>query len=205
MGRRSDHSRAELAEMIIAEGHRQMAEAGFARFSAREVAKRIGYSIGTVYNVFGTHDRLVSAINTRTFQLWAAHLRKNLEGRRNIDRIRELVYGYFTFARENPNLWMAIYDHRLPTGAGLSEEEHAQRGELTQIVADEIAAVLPRGAQPQVPRLARSLVAIVHGHCDFTLNGSFALMGEEEPVELALERVRETIAAEAKRWSITYS
>ena len=46
MGRRSDHSRPELREIIVAEGHRQMHEVGFARFSAREVAKRIGYSIG---------------------------------------------------------------------------------------------------------------------------------------------------------------
>ena len=37
MGRRSDHSREELREMIVHEGHRQMAEVGFAKFSAREV------------------------------------------------------------------------------------------------------------------------------------------------------------------------
>jgi hypothetical protein len=43
VGRRSDHSRAELREIIISEGHRQMREVGFARFSAREVAKRIGW------------------------------------------------------------------------------------------------------------------------------------------------------------------
>ena len=49
MGRRSDHSREELSRLIIAEGHKHMAEVGFARFSAREVAKRIGYSIGVAY------------------------------------------------------------------------------------------------------------------------------------------------------------
>ena len=42
MGRRSDHSRGELREMIVHEGHRQMSEVGFAKFSAREVAKAIG-------------------------------------------------------------------------------------------------------------------------------------------------------------------
>jgi hypothetical protein len=42
MGRRSDHSREELSRFIIAEGHEHMAEVGFARFSACEVAKRIG-------------------------------------------------------------------------------------------------------------------------------------------------------------------
>ena len=56
MGRRSDHSRAELRAMILTEGHRQLSEIGYARFSAREVAKRIGYTVGTLYNVFGAHD-----------------------------------------------------------------------------------------------------------------------------------------------------
>jgi AcrR family transcriptional regulator len=198
MGRRSDHSRAELAEMILAEGHRQIAEVGFARFSAREVAKRIGYSIGTLYNVFGTLDRLILAINSRTFALWSEALRARLAAVEGGDRIRALVEGYFAFARENSNLWMAIYDHRLPAGMEMPEEEDRLRGGLTEIVAAEVAAALPEARRGEAPRLARSLVATVHGHCAFALNGSFALMGEGEPVELALARVREALAAAAQ-------
>ncbi len=194
MGRRSDHSRAELERMIILEGHRQMAEVGFARFSAREVAKRIGYSIGTIYNVFGTHDRLVLAINTRTLRLWADHLRARLAASQG-DRISVLVEGYFSFARDNPNLWMAIYDHRLPPDAAIPEELDTQRSELTEIVTSEVAAALPEANRQNAPRLARSLIATVHGHCTFALNGTFALMGETDPLELALARVRESLAA----------
>jgi AcrR family transcriptional regulator len=196
MGRRSDHSRAELERMIILEGHRQMAEVGFARFSAREVAKRIGYSIGTIYNVFGSHDRLILAINTRTFTLWAEHLRARL-ARTIDDRIAALVEGYFSFARDNPALWMAIYDHRLPPDIPMPGEYEAERSALTEIVTGEIAAALPASASSEAPRLARSLIATVHGHCTFALNGTFALMGETDPLALALARVRETLAAAA--------
>ena len=196
MGRRSDHSRAELERMIIDEGHRHMAEVGFARFSAREIAKRIGYSIGTIYNVFGAHDRLVLAINTRTFQLWAAHLRARLESAGG-DRIRALVEGYFSFARENTNLWMAIYDHRPPAGAAMPQADEELRAELTDIVIAEVAASLPVPARAAAPSLARSLIATVHGHCTFELNGAFARMGEAAPLELAIERVCESIAAAA--------
>src|SRR6188768_1462375 len=103
MGRRSDHSRAELEALILAEGHALMAEAGYARFSAREVAKRAGYSIGTIYNVFGSHNRLVMAINSRTFSLWAAAMRARLDAD-PADRIAVLVESYFDFASANPNL-----------------------------------------------------------------------------------------------------
>lgn len=192
MGRRSDHSRAELEARIIAEGHAHMAEVGFARFSAREVAKRIGYSIGTLYNVFGSYDRLILTINTRTFQLWAEHLRDRL-AHASDDRIRILVEGYFDFARENPNAWTAIYDHHLSPGATMPEELAAERGILTDIVVREVAAALPDDRRDEATRLARSLIATVHGHCAFALNGTFALMGETEPLETALARVRESL------------
>lgn len=193
MGRRSDHSRAELEALILREGHGLMAEVGFARFSAREVAKRAGYSIGTIYNVFGSYDRLALAINTRTFALWAEHLRAAL-AEAGADRIAALVRGYFAFARAHPHLWMAIYDHRLPPDMTMPAEDEATRTALTAIVAGEIGRAL--GAERHdLAALTRSLVATVHGHCHFALTGAFALMGEPDPEAAALARVRETLSA----------
>ena len=191
MGRRSDHSREELEALILDAGHALMAEVGFARFSAREVAKRVGYSIGTVYNVFGSYDRLVLAINTRTFIAWAEHLREQL-AQAGEDRIAALVAGYFAFARANPHLWMAIYDHRLPAGMGVPAADEATRAALTGIVADEIARALAV-ERHMVVALTRSLVATVHGHCHFALTGAFALMGEADAEGAALTRVREVL------------
>lgn len=192
MGRRSDHTRQELEHLFVIEGHKHMAEVGFARFSAREVAKRIGYSVGTLYNVFGTLDQLLITINTRTFQLWADHLRTQLESS-GPDRIQTLVEAYFSFARDNAHSWTAIYDHHLPPDVLIPDVQNQQRGALTQIVVDEVAAVLPTQARDAAPRLARSLIAVVHGHCVFDLNGSFALMNIDQPMELALDRVWEAL------------
>ncbi len=193
MGRRSDHSRAELEALILREGHALMAEVGFARFSAREVAKRVGYSIGTIHNVFGSYDRLVLAINTRTFGVWAAHLEAKL-AEAGEDRIAALVVGYFDFARDNRHLWMAIYDHRLPPGTLLPVEDADARAVLTRIVVTEIARALGGEVERATP-LARSLIALVHGHCSFELTGSFDLMGEADAEAAALTRVRECLAA----------
>ena len=196
MGRRSDHSRPEIEHMLVVEGHKHLAEVGFARFSAREVAKRIGYSIGTLYNVFGTYDRFMVALNTRTFQLWAKDLRTALDACEG-DRIQCLVESYFHFARANRNLWLAIYDHHLPADFVMPEEQDWLRGELTHIVVHEVTAVLPDLAKTSGQTLARSLLASVHGHCVFDLAGSFALMGQEEPIAMALARVRDTLAMAA--------
>jgi AcrR family transcriptional regulator len=193
MGRRSDHSRDELEALILSAGARLMAEVGLARFSAREVAKRIGYSIGTIHNVFGSYDRLVAAINTRSFTLWAAHLRAQLASAGG-DRIAALVAGYFEFARDNANLWNAIFDHHLPEGFELPPEDRERRAELTEIVIAEVAHALGRVPDEGVATLARSLVATVHGHCVFALSGAWALMGEAAADAAALARVREALA-----------
>jgi AcrR family transcriptional regulator len=180
--------------MILRTGQGLMAEDGFARFSAREVAKRIGYSVGTVYNVFGSNDALVLAINTQTFTLWAEHLRAALDDAAG-DRIGALVTGYFVFAQRNPHLWMAIYDHRLPPSMTMPEEDARIRGELTGIVNAEVAAALGCDVDERVAALSRSLIAVVHGHCAFALTGSFAVMGEQDPIAAALARVRESLTA----------
>ena len=194
MGRRSDHSRSELRALVVAAGHDLMGEVGFASFSAREVARRVGYSVGTLYNIFDNLDHLVIAINSRTFAIWTDYLRQKVDDSSG-DRLRALVEAYFAFARNHPRLWMAIYDHRLPPGMAMPEVDKKTRRALTQIVFDEVARQLPGQEVENVERLARSLIATVHGHCSFELNGSFALMGVKDPVELALGRIHEAIEA----------
>jgi AcrR family transcriptional regulator len=194
MARRSDHTRTELAALFVDEGWRQLAETGLARFSAREVAKRVGYSIGTVYNVFGSYDGLMLAINARTLTLWAAHLRARLDAAGE-DRIAALVHGYFEFATQQPKAWIAIYEHHMAGGAAAPETYQALAADLMGIVADEVAAVLPAAPPPAVLALTRSLVATVHGHCVFALSLTFSMLGETAPLDAALARVRESIEA----------
>lgn len=195
MGRRSDHGRDELRELILSTGQAVMAEGGYARFSAREVAKRVGYSVGTIMHLFGNVDLLVMAINSRTFALWAQWIEARLEGVEGHERIAVLVSGYFDFAAGNGNLWAAIYEHRVPSGLEMTESLVAERVRLTDIIRREVGSILPNDDPDRIARLTSSLIATVHGHCAFALGGSFALMGEIAPLELAVARVMEVLQA----------
>jgi AcrR family transcriptional regulator len=194
MGRRSDHTREQLRDMIVVEGHRQLAEVGFFHFSAREVAKRIGYSIGTLYNVFGNLDQLMLAINGMTLDLWRDYLLLRLDHASG-DRLRTLVEAYFEFAIVNRHAWAALYDHRLPEGAPMPAFYSEKVRALTAIVIDEVAAALPPGKQTVAAQLTPSLLAGVHGHCVLTLTGTLSLLDLGEPFEAAYARVREALAA----------
>lgn len=165
-----------------------MAEAGFAGFSARAVAKRIGYSVGTLYNVFGSYDRFVLAINTRTLLVWTEALEARLSTA-GPDRIGALVNGYFDFAEANPNRWMALYDHRMPAGEELTESFNQAFAGLIDLIEREVAAMLGSPADAVTHALTGSLVAIVHGHCTFALNGTYKTFGGD-PRAAALARIR---------------
>ena len=180
--------------MILAEGHRHMSEVGYARFSAREVAKRIGYSIGTIYNVFGTHDALILAINGETLNLWLDHLLAKLEFASK-DRLQVAVEAYFEFAILHRSAWTAIYDFRLPDNAETPEDYAEKVTAITDIVVHEVAAALPPERIIEATSIARSLLACVHGHCFFTLNGTFKILGETDPLGAALQRVRDAMTA----------
>jgi AcrR family transcriptional regulator len=194
MGRRSDHTRSELKQLFVEEGRRHLGEAGLGGFSARDVAKRVGYSIGTVYNVFGSYDGLILAINARTLELWTASVRARL-AEAGEDRIACLVRAYFAFAAANPKTWIAIYEHHMADGGRAPEWYQQVVGELMGVVWAEIAAVLPNVDPARTMALARSLVATVHGHCAFALYNTFRMLGETQPEEAALARVREALAA----------
>jgi AcrR family transcriptional regulator len=198
MARRSDHTRPELAELILREGHLLLGETGFRHFSAREVAKRIGYTVGTIYNLFEDLDQLIVALNTRTFLLWTESLQARLEAA-GADRVAALVGGYFDFARAHPNWWMAIYDHRLPDGRVLPAAYLEARAALIALVHGEVARMLPGVEAAEVSALTRSLVASVHGHCFFELNGTFAVLGEADAEGAALARVREALGAACRK------
>ncbi len=195
MGRRSDHTAEELRDLLIDCGHQVMDERGFAKFSAREAARRAGYSVGTIYNVFGSLDSYMIAINSRTFEKWGMWLERALAcaSDRGEARIEALVRAYFAFADANRNLWMAIYDHRIDRSTEIANQDRLAREGLTGIVDREVSKALGHGQEEEARRLVRSLIATVHGHCALWLTGSYALMQEEDPASQALARVREVL------------
>ncbi|WP_233238327.1 TetR/AcrR family transcriptional regulator [Bordetella sp. LUAb4] len=197
MSRRSDHTREELAELIVAEGHSLLSEVGFAKFSAREVAKRIGYSVGTLYNVFGNYDGLILAINGRTLDLWRAALVAKLDGASEatpMARLEQAVAVYFDFAASHRHAWASLYDFRLPSDVALPAFYADKLAAVIDILINEVTAALPAKRKAEGPELARSVFALVHGHCFFALNGTFDLLGETDPLGAAIARTREVIA-----------
>ena len=62
MARRSDHSRDELYELALVAARRIIEDGGYRALTARKVADHMGYSPGTLYNVFAGLDDVTDAL-----------------------------------------------------------------------------------------------------------------------------------------------
>jgi AcrR family transcriptional regulator len=77
MGRRNDHTRKDIKEMAVKAGLDIIEENGFSGLSTRKVASKIGYSVGTLYNVFENFDDLVFHINALTLKDLYYYVKEN--------------------------------------------------------------------------------------------------------------------------------
>ena len=163
MGRRSIHSPEELRELIIQATTEIVEEDGLEGLSAREIAKRIGYSPGTLYNVFENLDDILLTIEARLLDRLADRLAKTDTSGTPQDRLMRLTETYFAFTQEQPKLWNLLVEHRLPAGQDLPDWYQTKLDSLLSPLEDALAPLIDAKDLGAQKRAARTLWAGVHG------------------------------------------
>lgn len=163
MGRRADHSRAELRELMVGAGIELADEGGMPAITARQVAARIGYAAGTVYNLFGDIDQLVLEVNARTLDALRASL--TAAAGRGEAHIRSLAAAYRAFTRRHPRRWAMLFEHRLPSGNAAPSWFRERVEGLVAFVAEALAPLMPD--QPEALRAEAAILlwSGLHGLC----------------------------------------
>ena len=109
MGRRSDHSRDELYTMALAAARKIAEKEGLRGLTARRIAREIGYTVGTLYNLFDNLDGLIVHLNGTT-----------------LDTLYEAVTGQRFDDEPEAELPLQVLGHGL--GAGFAEPEPTPPG-----------------------------------------------------------------------------
>ena len=181
MARRSDHSREELKELAISAGQAIIREEGFSNFSARKVARNIGYTIGTIYNIFESHDDFILHINRVTLddigQFIASKTNKT-----GIDGIKQMADAYIEFARTDYNRWSALFEHIMPKDTPLPDWYDAEIKKIFFAVEGIFSTVIKDKEKSQMA--ARTIWAGIHGICQLGLTGKLDIVGAKSVHEL---------------------
>ncbi len=165
MGRRNDHSRKEIKEMAIEAGKRIIVEEGFSNLGARKIARAIGYTVGTLYNVFDNYLDIVLNINAETLDDIKNHLDKSLVPRKEgTEALTAIGLSYVEYARENINLWRALFDFQHPEDTDMPEWYVEKVNFLFSI---PVKALIPlfNGDTERAMNEARIIWGGVHGIC----------------------------------------
>ncbi len=163
MGRRSSHTAEELRELILDASTSLISEGGLASLSAREVARRIGYSPGTLYNVFENLDDLVLTIEGRLIDGLAAELDKVPAADTPTKQALALGRAYLNYTSGKPKLWNLLFEHHLPKGRDVPAWYQQKLDGVMQRVEAVVAPLMPNRTPEEITRSAHVLWAGVHG------------------------------------------
>lgn len=179
MARRNDHSREQLYDMALDAARQVVEEDGFRALTARNVADAIGYSPGTLYNIFSNLDDLILHLNGSTLDsLHAAISRSALSGNPYKD-LEQLLEAYLGFLESHPSLWRAITDYSLPEGAGVPEWYGRKVDKVLSVVESAIAPAYGNHNEARETPMAaaRVLWAGLHGICSLSDAGKLDVLG----------------------------
>jgi len=176
MARRSDHTREELTELAIDAAIALIEERGFAAFSARQVAAKIGYTVGTIYNVFGSYDALLFHVHARTLDHWYDFLQARLK-RGKAEPLRVLARGYVEYARTHYNRWLALFEHHRDKSTPVPDWYQARLKRFFSMLEDTIPSA--GHDRRKAKRDAQVLWAGIHGISILSLTGRLDLVGAE--------------------------
>ena len=111
MGRRSEHTPEGLKTLIVEASEKIIGAQGLAGLSAREIARSVGYSPGTIYNIFENLDDLILQVEARLLDDLDARLAMlSPDGPADM-RVVRLARAYLAFTTERPRLWNVLFEH----------------------------------------------------------------------------------------------
>ena len=178
MARRSDHTREELTELAIEAALTLIEKDGFAAFSTRQVAARIGYTVGTIYNVFGSYDDLLLHVNARTLDHWYEFLQGRLKRVGKSEPLRVLARGYVEYARTHYNRWITLFEHHRVDTTPMPDWYQDRIKRFFEMLESTIRDSTSHDRR-KVRRDAQVLWAGIHGISILSLTGRFDLVGAE--------------------------
>jgi AcrR family transcriptional regulator len=163
MGRRSIHTPEELRELILRATEDLVERDGLSGLSAREIARSVGYSAGTLYNCFEHLDDLILHVEARVLDRLDRDLAAIDSAGTVEDHVRRLALAYLAFTLRRPRLWNLLFEHHLPPTIPVPGWYQDKLDALLGRVESALRPLATKTSEAELQRAARVLWAGVHG------------------------------------------
>ena len=174
MARRKDHSHDQLHMMALDAAREIAEEEGLRGITARRIATKIGYSPGTLYNVFENLDDLIVQLNMDTLEALYGVCKAAPTDDDPVAALKSLARVYIQFTDDHPRLWSLLFEDSVPHGDQLPERHFEKVRQLLALVEVAIAPLFPPGREDERLHSARVLWTGLHGICSLSASGTMA-------------------------------
>ncbi|NOQ79779.1 MAG: TetR family transcriptional regulator [Gammaproteobacteria bacterium] len=173
MARRSDHSREELKELALKSTEELLNEKSASELSTRQIATKMGYTVGTLYQIFENLPDLLLHVNARTLAILYQDCQKlklsTQDAEQNILAYANL---YLQFAHTHPGLWELIFDSNVLTDKELPDWYLSRANALFSLIEVQLKDITPDKSQLEITKTSRVLWSSVHGICTLSINNN---------------------------------
>jgi AcrR family transcriptional regulator len=186
MARRKDHSPQELKTSIRVAAEKIIYTKGLVALTARRVAEAVGYTPGTIYNLYRDMDALVTEVNYTTLTRLDEFCRERLKrAGSGYAAVKSLAYAYIDFAAGNERAWRTLFieTNRVGKPGKLPAHYQERLAGLFQMLETTLKDNLAMDAI-DAASAARILWAALHGITSLTLDGRLSLIGVEDPHDM---------------------
>lgn len=163
MARRSAHTPEELRQRILEAAQTIIERDGLVGLSAREIARLIDYSPGTLYNIFENLDDVLLTLQTQMVASLVDVMKGVPLGPVPATNIDALARTYLDFALDNKRMWNLLFTHYLPQGATTPQALQDNVGMIASLVAGVISPLMPKASRTDIEIAAKTFWASVHG------------------------------------------
>ncbi len=165
MGRRKDHTREELKELAISESYAIVEKLGYKALSVRKLAAKMGYTPGTLYNVFVNFDELMLHVNSRILEQLEGFLQQALKRKKaqSDAKIKGLAQAYIKFSVEREKLWSSLFEHSASLDFEIPDWYQARLKQIFSVAEEWLVELMGGGSRSQIQSASRILWAGVHG------------------------------------------
>ncbi|WP_246317294.1 TetR/AcrR family transcriptional regulator [Hyphomicrobium methylovorum] len=176
MGRRSAHSPEELRQLILDASKTIVEQNGISGLSAREIARIIGYSPGTLYNIFENLDDVLLSMQIQLLGRSVDHLHSVELGSDSEENVEALIQAYIDFALSNRHMWNVLFAHTLPATFTIPVSFTDHLNSLSDILRRALKPIDPNATDSELDLTAHSLFAAVHGMTAIAASGKSAIL-----------------------------
>jgi len=173
MARRSDHSREELKELALKSAEELLNSKSASELSTRQIATKMGYTVGTLYQIFKNLPDLLLHVNTRTLaRLYQDCQNLNLSTSDAQENILAYANVYLQFAHTHPGQWELIFDNDILGHNELPDCYLNQVNVLFSLIEIQLKILSPSCSDQEITKTSRVLWSSVHGICTLSINNN---------------------------------